>query len=125
MTVMAGEFPLNIERRREPARAQLTRRVGAPASPIGARRSRNWSDREDFQERTDIEPCGAAGAARLRAALAVASASAMKTRVSPLKARERRPPEYCGYCWLALAKLPPHPRRTATAGNPPARSPRR
>src|SRR5262245_39929144 len=58
MTVMAGEFPLNIERRREPARAQLARRVGAPASPIGARRSRNWSDREDFQERTDIEPCG-------------------------------------------------------------------
>ncbi len=26
------------------------------AEPIGARRSRNWSDGEDFQERTDIEP---------------------------------------------------------------------
>src|SRR5215468_1371154 len=37
----AGSTPLARQRR---------------AEPIGARRSRNWSDREDFQERTDIEP---------------------------------------------------------------------
>src|SRR6516165_2083358 len=49
MTVMAGEFLSNIERRRERARAQLPRRAGAAPSPWGARRSRNWSDRADFQ----------------------------------------------------------------------------
>src|SRR6516164_6836316 len=58
MTVMAGEFLSNIERRRVRARAQLSQRAGAAPSPWGARRSRNWSDREDFQERTDIELCG-------------------------------------------------------------------
>src|SRR5215471_12887205 len=116
MTVMAGEFPLNIERRREPARAQLARRVGAPASPIGARRSRNWSDREDFQERTDIEPCGWSSATTG----GPCGPRRQRDEGAPvaLKARERRLPEYCGYCWPALARLPPHPRRSAAAGNP-------
>ena len=48
MTVMAGKFPWNVERWREPARAQLAQRAGA-AEPIRARHARNWSDREDFQ----------------------------------------------------------------------------
>jgi hypothetical protein len=33
MTVMAGKFPLNVERWREPTRAQLAQRAGAPPSP--------------------------------------------------------------------------------------------
>src|SRR5262249_58514879 len=58
MTVMAGKFPLE-HRTKTRAGAGATRpacRRGA--EPIGARRWRNWSDRENFQERTDIEPCG-------------------------------------------------------------------
>src|SRR5262249_60520783 len=46
------------EQRRAAARAHPAGGGGARVSPIGARRSRNWSDRKDFQERTDIEPCG-------------------------------------------------------------------
>jgi hypothetical protein len=33
MTVMAGKFPLNLERWREPGRAQLAQRAGAAPSP--------------------------------------------------------------------------------------------
>src|SRR5215468_5023328 len=121
MMVMAGKFSWNIERWREASWAQLARRAGAAPSPSGlgvrgiGRIARIFKSEQKWNHQR--------GAARERGALAASGASAMKARVSPLKARGRRSPERGGYCWPALARLPPHRRRSATAANPPAKSP--